>query len=44
MLWRRFAESSVVSIGVEHRLVELVHGIGMPPPGQFWPIRPRAQM
>jgi len=26
MLCRRFAESSVVSIGVEHRLVELVHG------------------
>jgi hypothetical protein len=26
ILWRRFAESSVVSIGVEHRLVELVHG------------------
>ena len=26
MLWRRFAESRVVSIGVEHRLVELVHG------------------
>ena len=25
MLWRRFAESSVVSIGVEHRPVELVH-------------------